>query len=1516
MIWAQRLHSGRKAWSSLVLAAALASLAGLPRAAAQAGKAGGAAPDSAVGLVGWWRFDEGRGYTSADSAGSDYAADISGAEWVRGAFGTALRFTGRDSYAVIPELEGVDGSDELTVQAWVYWEGTGRYPNVLSGGVWSPGGFMLFVSDRSCRFRMGRPGHRAGRPDQDWKEVSCGLVHNIETGRWRHLAATFKRPHITTYLDGRKVGAAKWDFPVGHSGDILVGKWGAGACHNGLIDEVMIHNRALSGAEIEAVHAREAPRRAPVPGGKAYEPAPGANEPDPVLATFETELARLTIDVRGRCVELIDKATGQNCLTGPSSLVGVRCGSRWRRPVSCSLDNGRLTFRFPGRLGTAVVAVTAKQRHFTFEVASTDVEGAEELTFLDFTVRPSRYVSRVSTLADDEEVAVCLQALNLETLAVLGGRPPRFRASCFRKYGMAGAKAALVAAPSDRMREALKEVVRQEGLPYSTLGGPFSLDAEDCRGSYLFSRVSESNVEDWIDVARRAGFTHVHYSGWCQSLGHYEPRKALFPNGLEGMKATVAKIHGAGLKAGMHTLTGCVATNDPWVTPVPDKRLVADATYTLAEAMDEKSTVMLTLERPGKHDTVWTYAGNGNAIRIGDEIIRYSAISCKPPYGFLECERGAFRTKSGAHAKGARVDHLQQRYLAFYPEENSTLVGEVADAIARVYNECEMDQIYMDGAEGMRGWRPVAVMRRAIYDRLKRPALVEASSWGAQSWPFHSRIGAWDHPKWGLKRFTDMHCDATRDYRKSALLEAQLGWWAILGPARWYRAELPDEIEYLCCKALAMDAPMSIQGVRVGVRPPNARQSEYFTTVGRYERLRLANYFTEAVRARLAEPRQEFRLIRSTDGEWRFVPTDYDLHKVTGLHDGSQSWTVENRFREQPVRLRIEALHSVFPYESADASEVADFQDVSAFVVQRKAPSVTHRFEPCREEVKVGAASARFTAENSGDSRRGAWARAGRLFEPHLDLGHCRAFGLWVQGDGKGQVLNVQFSNPREYSHSYAEHYVKIDFTGWRYFELLLRERDAAHYHDYEWPYYSQHGIFRNRLVHNHVSELNLYLNNLPPGESATVRLSPIRALRTSQVRLRNPTIEIGGGKLAFPTVLNSGWYIEFDSMSDCRLYNERGALLKRLSPQGRAPILTAGENRVAFACEGPEGMNARAEVTVISSGAPFGGRAPADAIDWARLDREYEHPHHILALDGKETEWETSCRPGAESAALEVELLVEQVGLDQANYNAGDAVAIETFDNLEGFAGSAENQFAKYVHDGKHRGISTKPGVTAEFEPETKLVRVGKSSARYTASSARKDRIGWCARGRRFGPPLDLSECAAIGFWLHGDGRGESFKLQLRDLSGMWHDMVTRVDFTGWRYIEFELAGAKPDLSKTEYVILYYNGIPSGQTVDCVVDDIRGLRRAQRLATPTLSVNGRRTVFPVAMSDSSRLVFRSMQDCTLHPRTGPPSAVCPTGVAPMLSAGRNRVGLEFGPSSPREARVVVSLTKIYRKGR
>ena len=92
---------------------------------ATASTAAGNGPDS--GLLGWWGFDEGAGVYSASAIAPVDEAELHNVSWVKGEFGTALRLTGSDSYVTLPSMPKLDGSDEMSLAVWVYWEGTGRY---------------------------------------------------------------------------------------------------------------------------------------------------------------------------------------------------------------------------------------------------------------------------------------------------------------------------------------------------------------------------------------------------------------------------------------------------------------------------------------------------------------------------------------------------------------------------------------------------------------------------------------------------------------------------------------------------------------------------------------------------------------------------------------------------------------------------------------------------------------------------------------------------------------------------------------------------------------------------------------------------------------------------------------------------------------------------------------------------------------------------------------------------------------------------------------------------------------------------------------------------------------------------------------------------------------------------------------------------------------------------------------------------------------------------------------------
>ncbi|MHB8903201.1 MAG: hypothetical protein ACYC6Y_30945, partial [Thermoguttaceae bacterium] len=461
-------------------------------------------------------------------------------------------------------------------------------------------------------------------------------------------------------------------------------------------------------------------------------------------------------------------------------------------------------------------------------------------------------------------------------------------------------------------------------------------------------------------------------------------------------------------------------------------------------------------------------------------------------------------------------------------------------------------------------------------------------------WYVRSRMGAWDHPNRAHKRFIDIHCQANAGLAQQ-FLPGNLGWWAFKtwqGPMG--EPTHADDIEYLAAKALGNNYGLSLMGINPANVGSIAALPRLAEIVRRYERLRRANYFTDEVRRRLQQPGDEFTLVQDAEGQWQFRPARYDKHKVQGSDDRSLRWTVANRFERQPLQLRIEALTGIAPYEHSGGILLTDFSDVDQFNQRAAQPGIAADLARSTDQVKVGSASGRFTATNSTGTPIRAWCKVGKTFTPPLNLTGHEALGLWVHGDGQGEVLNLQQTSPSHQSHGVADHYITIDFNGWRYFDLL--EPEAERYVQYAWPYGGHYATYRESILPASVDTLSLWYNQLPPKATATCYLGPIRALPTVPLELRNPVLQVGGKKVSLPVVIATGQFLELRQPGQCRLYGPGGEEIRQVVPAGEIPVLEPGENHIEISFD-PGTLPPRAYVSVITQGTAFGGKNPEGQI-------------------------------------------------------------------------------------------------------------------------------------------------------------------------------------------------------------------------------------------------------------------------------------------------------------------------------
>jgi hypothetical protein len=118
-----------------------------------------------LGLVGWWKHDEGAGTTAADLSPSGNTTRLVNVDpakcWVEGRQGKALHFDGEESYVEIPDsasLRAVQESD-YTLAAWVKPEGALRS--------WDPAydaRYGIITKRGGASLRRGALAHRHRQP--------------------------------------------------------------------------------------------------------------------------------------------------------------------------------------------------------------------------------------------------------------------------------------------------------------------------------------------------------------------------------------------------------------------------------------------------------------------------------------------------------------------------------------------------------------------------------------------------------------------------------------------------------------------------------------------------------------------------------------------------------------------------------------------------------------------------------------------------------------------------------------------------------------------------------------------------------------------------------------------------------------------------------------------------------------------------------------------------------------------------------------------------------------------------------------------------------------------------------------------------------------------------------------------------------------------------------------------------------------------------------------------------------
>jgi hypothetical protein len=788
--------------------------------------------------------------------------------------------------------------------------------------------------------------------------------------------------------------------------------------------------------------------------------------------------------------------------------------------------------------------------------------------------------------------------------------------------GIVGRSAALWGGPPAQLDAAIQRGEALFGLPSPTIDGHWSKRAPNAKKGYFLISVTPDALTTTIELAQQSGMEYITLLDniWGRfNGGHYNFSSVW--GGMDGMKKAVVQINAAGLKAGMHTMSGNICKEDPYVTPIPDPRLDKRDVNALGTAVDAKVT-WLPLARPtagmpspnGPH----LYAAATDCL-IDSEIISYAALNAS---GLGKVTRGAYGTVAAPHVANATVWLLTQVYGGFLPDPATDMVAEIGANMARAYKEAGMSMVYFDGLEAHSHTGPAcatptpwcgvgvaeSMLHQSFFNELQgHDALVESSDSSRFLWHLNTRTGQTDWAATDRRAFLDYTKGPNmRNAHCSSLDTPDMGWWGFLdfAPGQ-YLATTPDECEYMASRAVGWDAAPNFE-TEVTAFQANGRTAECLALIKPW--LSLGERVPESVKSQLHVVGVDYKLENSSDGKYYVRPGKAHAPAVADAAVPSTlRWTLPSAYPAatgdatgRRVGVRLRALSAVPKGgNTIDLLQLTPGSGAvrnSACLAAALNYSVSHN-PPAGAPAGITAALQLTMSAPTTSTTQCARTQ----FAAPLDLSTHRVVEYTIHSDGSGAVLNIQVqcetSGVREY-------FVTLNFSGWRTIRPPMPATRMLYTHGGgAIPYASLPGGNDNRAMREFewgkVIAVNFELTNVPK-TATTVFVGQLHSLEERAASTETgATLTVGGAVVPVPllrggTQADQADYVECVDVSkpaSCVAYDANNWVLNHT-----IPVSTNASNVVTVAAtgEGAEDIDVQ-----FKSGAGAAARVEVVVFEW-----------------------------------------------------------------------------------------------------------------------------------------------------------------------------------------------------------------------------------------------------------------------------------------------------------------------------
>ena len=722
------------------------------------------------------------------------------------------------------------------------------------------------------------------------------------------------------------------------------------------------------------------------------------------ILELRTAFFKMSIDNKGSIIDFTNLKNNKNHLSKDTltSLMSLRINNVVKNPRSARVKNDSVFLTYNEKF-EAIVKMTQKDSHITFELLSlTNHESVDLILWGPYPTTINKIIGETVGVVRGEDYAIGIQSLNIKTL---GGYPwnesdrmpafdifheenpnnmnpnsdgsvlyrieaakPTITGSSLQAYcrnrnneriiqdfkhekivapayddgGIIGSKIALFGCPVEQALETLAEIEITEGLPHPIINEQWGKIAPEANAAYIITNFNEENVDDAIDLTKRAGLKYLyHYGKTFENWGHFELYKGEFPSGKKGLKECVEKAKSHGIMIGTHFLSNFITPNDPYVTPIPDKRLAKVGSSVIVNSINAKETE-ITIQSPVFFNQMEN--NNMKTVMIGNELIRYGKVSSRAPWKLLDCQRGAFNTVASAHNTEGEISKLlDHAYKVFLT--NTELTIEMSEKMASIYNETGLRQISFDGLEGNRstglGTYGESLMPYVWYnnlsEELKSHLIIDASRTTHFFWHIYSRMN-WGEPWYGSFRESQTEYRfKNQAYFKRNFMPGMLGWFKMTSETS------VEDIEWLLAKSAAYDAGYAFVA-NLETIENNGNSPEILELIGAWEKLRIQRAFSEEQKKVMLDSNKEFSLKEIDSNSWSLSHLNAEIfkheHKTKQLGEPLYSrFKFNNIGKEQAFSFIITAVDSDI---SSITLEINNYKKIKLPVVLKKGQKIKY----------------------------------------------------------------------------------------------------------------------------------------------------------------------------------------------------------------------------------------------------------------------------------------------------------------------------------------------------------------------------------------------------------------------------------------------------------------------------------------------------------------------------------------------------------------------------------------------